>query len=158
MKTRYYIDPETDQPHIYNHDVSEDEVEQILSRPGEDRPGEDGSRIALGSTLGGRYLRVIYVPDPEPDSVFVVTAYDLKRKAAPGLPTPNEAETSMKKPKFPDGWDESRVQQLLAHYEGQSEEEAVAEDEATLADPNQTVMEVPSKLVPAVRELIAKST
>ena len=64
----------------------------------------------------------------------------------------------MKKSKFPVGWDEKRVQDLLAHYESQSEDEAVAEDEATLADPAQTVMEVPSELVPAVRELIAKSS
>jgi len=62
----------------------------------------------------------------------------------------------MKKTRFPEGWDEQRVAELIAHYEGQSEEEAVAEDEATLAEPNQTVMEIPTDLVPAVRELIAK--
>jgi len=28
----------------------------------------------------GRYLRVIYVPDPKPDSVFVITAYELYGK------------------------------------------------------------------------------
>lgn len=33
-----------------------------------------GARIALGQTDAGRYLRVIYVPYPEPDSVFVITA------------------------------------------------------------------------------------
>lgn len=64
----------------------------------------------------------------------------------------------MSKPKYPPGWDKSRVEKLIQHYENQSEEEAVAEDEATLADPTQTVMEVPSELVPAVRELIAKSS
>ena len=64
----------------------------------------------------------------------------------------------MTKPKFPAGWDEQRVATLLSHYESQSEDEAVAEDEATLLDPGQTVMEVPSELVPAVRELIAKKT
>ena len=64
----------------------------------------------------------------------------------------------MKKPTFPKGWDEKRVQDLLSHYESQTEEEAVAEDEATLEDPTQTVMEVPSSLVSAVRELIAKNT
>ena len=62
----------------------------------------------------------------------------------------------MNKPNFPEGWDEKRVAELVAHYESQSEEEALAEDEATLADPNQTVMEVPTDLVPAVRDLIAK--
>jgi hypothetical protein len=62
----------------------------------------------------------------------------------------------MTKTNFPPGWDGARVTKLLEHYENQTEEEAVAEDEATLADPQQTIMEVPSELVPAVRELIAK--
>ncbi|BAZ12760.1 hypothetical protein NIES4071_45930 [Calothrix sp. NIES-4071] len=80
MDIRFYIDPQTDLPHIYNHNVYEDEVEDILTRPGEDSPGRDGSRVAIGQTQAGRYLRVIYVPDPEPNSVFVVTAYELKGK------------------------------------------------------------------------------
>ena len=62
----------------------------------------------------------------------------------------------MKSPGFPKGWDEKRVSGLLAHYETQSGEEIVAEDEAVSLDPEQTVMEVPSRFVPAVRELIAK--
>jgi len=57
---------------------------------------------------------------------------------------------------FPPGWDEDRVRRVLAHYEKQTEEEAVAEDEAALEDNTQTLMEVPNDLVPAVRELIAK--
>jgi hypothetical protein len=28
---RYYLDPETGSPHIFNHGVSENEVEEILS-------------------------------------------------------------------------------------------------------------------------------
>jgi len=78
---RYYIDPATELPHIYNHDVTEDEVEEVLARPGEDRGGEEDSRIAIGQTEAGRYLRVIYVPDPEPGGVFVITAYELRGKA-----------------------------------------------------------------------------
>ena len=62
----------------------------------------------------------------------------------------------MKQSKFPPGWDEQRVREVLAHYEAQSEDEAVAEDEAALESPGQTVMEVPTDLVPTVRELIAK--
>jgi hypothetical protein len=58
--------------------------------------------------------------------------------------------------KFPPGWNEARVRGVLAHYEEQSEEEAVAEDEAAVEDKTQTVMEIPSELVPTVRELIAK--
>lgn len=82
MKVRYYIDPVTDEPHIYKHKVAESEVEEVLACPGEDRVGSDGSRVAIGRTLAGRLLRVIYVPDPEPKSVFVITAYDLKGKPA----------------------------------------------------------------------------
>ena len=62
----------------------------------------------------------------------------------------------MRQKRFPPGWDEDRVQRVLAHYEDQTEEEAVAEDEAALEEPDQTVMEVPTTLVPAIRELIAK--
>ena len=80
LEVRFYIDPATGAPHIYNHDVDEDEVTAVLEKPGEDRPGRKGSRVALGPTSAGRYLRVIYVPDPEPNSVFVITAYELKGK------------------------------------------------------------------------------
>jgi len=48
------------------------------------------------------------------------------------------------------------VRRVIAHYEEQNEEEAVAEDEAVFEDQAQTMMEVPKELVPAVRELIAK--
>ena len=61
----------------------------------------------------------------------------------------------MKEPQFPPGWDEERVGRVIAHYEYQSEEEAVAEDEAAYEDPKQTAMEIPNELVPAVRELLA---
>lgn len=61
-----------------------------------------------------------------------------------------------KKTNFPPGWDEPRVRKVLDHYERQSEDEAVAEDEATFADEPHTVIEVPSELVPTIRELIAK--
>lgn len=80
MDIRYNIDPDSGQPHIYGHGVTEAEVEYVLRRPGEDRPGSDGSRHALGQTSAGRYLRVIYVPDAEGDGIFVVTAYELRGK------------------------------------------------------------------------------
>ena len=57
--------------------MAEEEVIEALEKPGEDRAGREGSRVALGQTDSGRYLRVIYVPDREPDSVFVITAYEL---------------------------------------------------------------------------------
>lgn len=80
MNIRFYRDPETGRPHIYKHGVEENEVDEVLKKKNEDRPGQEGSRVAMGQTLSGRYLRVIYVPDPQPNSVFVITAYELKGK------------------------------------------------------------------------------
>jgi len=62
----------------------------------------------------------------------------------------------MRPNRFPPGWNEERVRKVLAHYEQQAEEEAVAEDEAAFEDSTQTVIEVPKELLPAIRELIAK--
>ncbi len=81
MELRFFLDPETGQPHIYQHGVIEEEVGQILRQPGEDFPGRKDSRIALGQTMAGRYLQIVYVPDEGADSAFVVTAYELKGKA-----------------------------------------------------------------------------
>ena len=62
----------------------------------------------------------------------------------------------MSKKHFPAGWDESRVQPVLDHYEAQSDEEAVAEDEAAFESTTHTTIKVPVDLIPEVRELIAK--
>ena len=97
MNVRFYIDPATDQPHIYGHSVVEEEGEDVLARPMEDRAGRDASRIAVGQTEAGRYLRVIYVPDPVPGSVFVVTAYELGEKAQKALRR-REKSSQRKKP------------------------------------------------------------
>ena len=90
MRLRYYSDPSTGEPHIYNHDVEENEVEE------------------------------------------------------------------MKRANFPEGWDEERVRRVLEHYEKQSDEEAVAEDEAAYESTTHTAMDIPVELVPEVRELLAK--
>jgi hypothetical protein len=66
------------------------------------------------------------------------------------------AEETMKATKYPAGWDEARVRRVLAHYEQQTDEEAVAEDQAAYESTTHTLMEVPVELVPAVRELLAK--
>jgi len=129
VEFRYYVDPETALPHIYRHGLDERDVEDVLRRPMEDRPGRDGSRVALGRTQAGRYLRVVYVPD---------------------------TEEIMRSPTYPEGWDEERVRRVLEHYDTQSDDEAVAEDEAAYETITHTAMEVPVDLVPAVRELIAR--
>jgi hypothetical protein len=113
----------------------------------EDRPGREGARVALGQTRAGRYLRVIYVPDSQPDPWA---------ESQGRTPASTEEEVMKKATHFPPGWDEARVRRVLEHYETQSDEEAVAEDEASFEATTHTAMEVPVELVPAVRELIAK--
>jgi hypothetical protein len=75
---RFYLDPATGRPHIWNHDVEAEEVEEVLTNPEEDRPGRDGSRVVHGRTASGRQLKIVYVRDPKPDSVFVITGYELR--------------------------------------------------------------------------------
>lgn len=76
MKFRFYIDPASGAPHIYQHGVTEDEVADVFENPGEDRSGSEGARVVVGQTEAGRYLQVIYVP--EPGGAFVNTGYELK--------------------------------------------------------------------------------
>jgi hypothetical protein len=85
MEIRYYNDPETGLPHIYGHGVTEEEVAEVMRGQGEELPGNRDSRMKLGQTLAGRYLQVIYVPDKDPNSVFVITAYRLRGKKKKGF-------------------------------------------------------------------------
>ena len=77
---RYYVDGETGESHIHRHGVREEEVAEVLARPGEDRSGREGARVAIGKTRAGRVIRVVYVPDPELDELFVLTAFELQGK------------------------------------------------------------------------------
>jgi hypothetical protein len=81
MDLRFYVDADTGQPHIYGHGVTEQEVEEVLRGRGEDLRAGGNSRRKIGQTAAGRYLQVFYVPDEDPNSVFVVTAYELQAKA-----------------------------------------------------------------------------
>ena len=62
----------------------------------------------------------------------------------------------MKQNKYPSGWNERKVRKVLKHYDSQTEEQAIAEDEAAYELKDQTVMVVPKKLVPEITKLIAK--
>lgn len=64
----------------------------------------------------------------------------------------------MSNQKFPPGWDEARVRRLIAHYEQMDDDAMVAEDDAAQETEGQTLMVVPTELVPAVRELIARKS
>lgn len=58
--------------------------------------------------------------------------------------------------RLPAGWNEARIRNVLDHYETQTDDESVVEDEAAFNTPTDTAMTVPVELVPAVRELISK--
>ena len=62
----------------------------------------------------------------------------------------------MNKQRFPKGWDEERLQKLLAELDYRTDEEWVAADEAAANDDTeQAVITVPTKLLPEIRRLIA---
>jgi hypothetical protein len=75
---------------------------------------------------------------------------------AKATPDKNRGRKEMKSSNFPPSWDEQRVRKVIDHYERQSEDEAVAEDEAAYEDASCMLMKVPKELVSKVRELIAK--
>ena len=59
-----------------------------------------------------------------------------------------------KKQKYPTGWDEKRTRKLAEHYDNQTEDEQVAEHEEAFRAKNQTIMVVPTELVPEIIKLI----
>jgi hypothetical protein len=62
----------------------------------------------------------------------------------------------MKKQRLPQGWTEKRIRELAAHHDQQSDEEQAAEIEAVLSAKDQTLMVVPTALVPEIQALIAR--
>ncbi len=80
MKIKYYFNKELNLPHIYKHNVIEKEVEEVLTNPGEDRIGKDDTRVCIGQTDNGRYLKVIYINNINDNSIFVITAYEINGK------------------------------------------------------------------------------
>jgi hypothetical protein len=62
----------------------------------------------------------------------------------------------MKKQRLPRGWTEKRIRELANHHDRQTEEEQAAEIEGALSAKDQTLMMVPTSLVPAIQALIAR--
>lgn len=62
----------------------------------------------------------------------------------------------MSKTRLPKDWDQAHVDRVRRHYEDQTDDEAIAEDEAAYTATTHTSMNIPVELVPKVRELIAK--
>lgn len=155
MEVRFLRDVESGEPHVHRHGLTEAEVREAFDSAIEDGPGSADARVHIGWTEAGRLVRVIYAPDPAPESVFVTYPLGpaalraLRRRLQKTVMTYNANE-------FPPGWDEESVKRVLDYYENQTDEEAAAEDDARFYAPDRVLMEVPADLVPLVRELIAK--
>lgn len=78
MNICYVENHRTGLPHIYDHNVSEVEVEDVFDADPQLIRGRREARIALGRTSAGRYLKVIYLL--ELDGIRVITAYQLVGK------------------------------------------------------------------------------
>ena len=77
MRIRFYMDRETDRPHVENHGVHPIECVEVLERPGQDFAGQRGARIAIGQTRMGWYLKVVYRLLGN-DTLLVITAYPIR--------------------------------------------------------------------------------
>lgn len=71
-------DPHGNVQHIAEHDVSKEEVEEILKHPsGIERSRSSGLFIAFGETTTARLIAVVYEEIDE-SSVYPVTAYEIE--------------------------------------------------------------------------------
>ena len=157
MELRYHYDPDTDLPHIYGHGITEREVEEVLRGPGNDYPAKRDSRMKVGQTAGGRYLQVVYVPDEDGMGGVCYHCVRNPRQEKEGVSKATTEERAMKKQqKLPKGWDEKRIQEVIDHYENQTDAERLAEIQAARKAKNITMVAVPTELVPKVRAMIAR--
>lgn len=79
---RFWVDLETGEMHISRHGATETEVEEVLDYLAtEVHTGRGNTRVLEGPTAAGQALRVVYLPEPAADALFVVTAYELRGKA-----------------------------------------------------------------------------
>lgn len=60
-------------------------MREVLQTPLEDGNGIENTRVAIGQTEAERFLRVIYIPDAVPESIFVITAYEMGPQALKAL-------------------------------------------------------------------------
>jgi len=79
----FYIDPETGEPHIYQHGVNEKEVAEVLSGDGLRWHAGNEKWCVVGKTGTGRILQIIFIQVEQPsETTFVITAYPPKKDLA----------------------------------------------------------------------------
>jgi hypothetical protein len=114
--------------------------------------------LRADGSIGYDPVRVIDFDDPGRSDLLVVRQYTIAEggRTRRSDVSAMQERTMKKKTTHPPGWDEQRVRKVLAHYERLTDEEVAAEDEVAFADEPHTVIEVPTELVPTIRQLIAK--
>ena len=80
MKIKYYIDPDTNEPHIYKHEVEKAEIMDFFTEIKYfEFIRKDKSFESYGRLKTGRYLQVAYRKERD-NTIFVITAYDIEDK------------------------------------------------------------------------------
>jgi hypothetical protein len=156
MELRFHLDPDTELPHIYDHGVTEDEVRHVLARPGLNLPAGRNARSIMGQTAAGRYLKVVLVPDEGGQERIRRHGLRVARQGAQTLPARQEEKEAMKKQRMPQGWTAKQIRALAKRHDNMTDDDVAAEIDAGLKKKNQTVMVVPTELVPEITRLIAK--
>jgi len=84
MYIEFYTDKDTGEPHIARHNVETWEAIDILENAELNYDGRGGTRVAIGQTRNGRYLRVIY-RRLDAGGRRIITAFDLSANAKRAL-------------------------------------------------------------------------
>ena len=150
MDAGFYLNPETNLPHVFDHGVTEEEAEYVLEAPAEDRPrasrrargGRENFRRALvesSLSIGDRWHGL----DHHQLSVAA--------ESAPSTPAPNEKAMTAKKlssrEMTPPG-------DIAREYDAMSDDEWVMDEESWAAG-GATAMLIPNEMVNPVRELLS---
>ena len=79
MKLEFYINPETGDRHIHDHNVFEKEIKEAFNNFHLWEQRKDGSFIMYSKLQNGRYLKIIY-RKLNKSLYFIITAFDLKEQ------------------------------------------------------------------------------
>jgi hypothetical protein len=171
MEARFYIDPETGLPHLYSHGMTEAEVLQVLRKPGPVYRGDRNSRLKSGQNRGGALYPGRIFSGPGRRQRFRDHRVPVNRQSTQGISaTTTEKATMTKmsgnsrrrkaskgiKQKFPPAWNERKVRAVIKHYEQLTDEEMAREIESAPEVTGETLISVPTELVPAIQKLIVR--
>ncbi len=80
LRFNFYVNPETEQPHILDHEVYPEEIIEFFEETDIlERKRKDGSFVGYGILKSGRILTVVYRKSVI-DEIFIITVYDLEDK------------------------------------------------------------------------------